>query len=79
MADGDDYSGRLYRNRQGNYNLFASGVSGAGKTVTLNEVAFGYRSVGARCAIIDVGGGYENFVNMLDGAFIRFTLNSKSA
>ncbi|MEQ2104918.1 type IV secretion system protein TraC [Burkholderia cenocepacia] len=67
----------FYRNRQGNYNLFASGVSGAGKTVTLNEVAFGYRSVGARCAIIDVGGGYENFVNMLDGAFIRFTLNSK--
>ena len=66
----------FYGNSQGNYNLFAAGVSGAGKTVSLNEVAYAYRSVGARVAIIDVGKGYENFTEMMGGAFIEFKLDS---
>ncbi|WP_080430244.1 type IV secretion system protein TraC [Burkholderia ubonensis] len=66
----------FYANKQGNYNLFATGVSGAGKTAFLVEVVNAYRSLGARCSIIDVGRGYENAVALMGGSFIEFKLNS---
>lgn len=40
------------------------------------EVVNAYRSLGARCSIIDVGRGYENAVALMGGSFIEFKLNS---
>lgn len=67
----------FYSNTQGNYNVFVAGVSGSGKSVFMNEVVSGYRGIGARVWVLDVGRSYMNLINMQRGTFIEFTRESK--
>ena len=67
----------FYSNRQGNYNLYVAGVSGAGKSVTMNEVVAAYRGIGAKAWVIDVGRSYRNLISLSHGTFIEFTPESK--
>lgn len=66
----------FYSNQQGNYNIFVAGVSGSGKSVTMNEIVSAYRGVGARVWVIDVGRSYKNLISLQKGTFIEF--NSRS-
>lgn len=66
----------FYSNQQGNYNVFIAGVSGAGKSVTMNEILSAYRGIGAQARVIDVGRSYRNLTALQGGLFIDFTPNS---
>lgn len=63
----------FFDNPQGNYNCAISGVSGSGKSFTMNEVAIRNRAAGAKVRIIDVGRSYEKLCHKLDGEYIEFT------
>jgi conjugal transfer ATP-binding protein TraC len=62
----------FYSNSQGNYNFLATGVSGSGKSVFMNDVINAYASTGATVRIIDIGRAYENTIKMAGGTFMRF-------
>jgi conjugal transfer ATP-binding protein TraC len=62
----------LYRNPEGNYNLYVSGTAGAGKTVILNDLLVNYASVGASIRIVDSKRGFENLIKMCGGTYLRF-------
>ena len=53
-----------------NYNSFVIGTSGAGKSVALQSIAMNYLMSNDLVRIIDIGGSYENFCNILDGQYI---------
>jgi len=53
-----------------NYNSFIIGTSGAGKSVALQSIAMNYLMSNDLVRIIDIGGSYENFCNILDGQYI---------
>lgn len=67
----------FYSNQQGNYNVFVAGVSGAGKSVVMNEVVSAYRGIGARVWVMDVGRSYRNLVALQRGTFLEFTPSMK--
>lgn len=66
----------FYSNPQGNYNVFIAGVSGAGKSVAMNEILSAYRGTGAQARVIDVGRSYRNLTALQGGTFIDFTPTS---
>lgn len=63
----------LFDNQGGNYNFAVAALSGSGKSVFVNELAFRYLGAGTKVWIIDVGRSYRNLCDMLDGEFIEFT------
>lgn len=63
----------LFDNQGGNYNFAVAALSGSGKSVFVNEIAFRYLGAGTKVWIIDVGRSYRNLCEMLDGEFIEFS------
>lgn len=62
----------LFDNTGGNYNFAVAALSGSGKSVFVNELAFRYLGTRAKVWIIDVGRSYRNLCELLDGEFIEF-------
>lgn len=63
----------LFDNTGGNYNFAVAALSGSGKSVFVNEMAFRYLGTGAKVWIIDVGRSYRNLCKILGGEFIEFS------
>jgi len=63
----------LFDNNGGNYNFAVAALSGSGKSVLVNEMAFRYLGAGTKVWIIDVGRSYRNLCSLLDGEFIEFS------
>jgi conjugal transfer ATP-binding protein TraC len=63
----------LFDNDGGNYNFAVAALSGSGKSVFVNEMAFRYLGAGAKIWIIDVGRSYRNLCDLMDGEFIEFS------
>ncbi|MHB1678688.1 MAG: TraG/VirB4 family ATPase, partial [Sulfuriferula sp.] len=63
----------LFDNQGGNYNFAVAALSGSGKSVFVNEIAFRYLGAGTKVWIIDVGRSYRNLCELLDGEFIEFS------
>ena len=62
----------LFDNTGGNFNFAVAALSGSGKSVFVNELAYRYRAAGAKVWIIDVGRSYKNLCELMDGEFIEF-------
>lgn len=62
----------FFSNRQGNYNVAITGVSGSGKTALMNYIILSYLGIGAKVFIIDIGRGYEKLCRVAGGKFIEF-------
>jgi|LauGreDrversion4_2_1035121.scaffolds.fasta_scaffold06076_11 conjugal transfer ATP-binding protein TraC len=56
-----------------NYNVAISAESGAGKSFVTNEIVKGYRAIGAKVSIIDVGRSYKDTCEVLGGQYVEFT------
>ena len=63
----------MFDNQGGNYNFAVAALSGSGKSVFVNEVAFRYLGTGTKVWIIDVGRSYRNLCELLGGEFIEFS------
>lgn len=63
----------LFDNTKGNYNFAVAALSGSGKSVFVNELAYRYLAANTKVWIIDVGRSYMNLCEMMDGEFIEFT------
>jgi len=63
----------LFDNTGGNYNFAVAALSGSGKSVFVNELAYRYRAANTKVWIIDVGRSYKNLCELMDGEFIEFT------
>lgn len=63
----------LFDNQGGNFNFAVAALSGSGKSVFVNEIAFRYLASGTKVWIIDVGRSYRNLCELLDGEFIEFS------
>lgn len=66
-----------FGNQRGNYNTCVAGISGSGKSVTVQEIAASLIATGARVWIIDVGRSYKKLCHLLGGQFIEFTRDTK--
>jgi conjugal transfer ATP-binding protein TraC len=63
----------LFDNKGGNFNFSVAALSGSGKSVFVNEIAFRYLGTGTKVWVIDVGRSYRNLCELLDGEFIEFS------
>lgn len=63
----------LFANMQGGYSATVVGKPGAGKSVLLNDLAFGAFAQGAVVRIIDVGRSYEKTCTLAQGQNIVFS------
>ncbi len=70
---GQPFGFDLFDNTGGNYNFAVAALSGSGKSVFVNELAFRYRASGAKVWIIDVGRSYMNLCELMDGEFMVFS------
>lgn len=61
-----------FGNNRGNYNTAVAGISGAGKSVTVQDTVCSLVGTGGRVFIIDVGRSYKNLCNLLGGLFVEF-------
>jgi len=61
-----------FGNVKGNYNTCVAGISGSGKSVTVQELVLSLIGTGAKVWIIDVGRSYKKLCQLLDGQFIEF-------
>lgn len=68
----------LFDNTGGNYNFAVAALSGSGKSVFVNEMAYRYRAAGTKVWIIDVGRSYKNLCELMDGEFIEFADERKN-
>jgi conjugal transfer ATP-binding protein TraC len=66
----------LFDNDLGNANAAVVGAPGSGKSVFLNELAWSYRSVGAKIWMMDLGRSFEKLCRKANGTYIEFTANS---
>ncbi|MBY0241983.1 MAG: type IV secretion system protein TraC [Burkholderiaceae bacterium] len=66
----------LFDNDLGNYNGAVVGAPGSGKSVWLNELAWSYRSVGAKVWMMDLGRSFEKLCRKANGAYIEFDARS---
>jgi conjugal transfer ATP-binding protein TraC len=62
----------LYDNDLGNYNFAIIGAPGSGKSVLMNEMAWSYRSVGAKVWMLDLGRSFEKLCRKANGTYIEF-------
>lgn len=62
----------LYDNDLGNFNAAIVGAPGSGKSVLLNELAWSYRSVGAKVWMMDLGRSFEKLCRKANGTYIEF-------
>lgn len=62
----------LYDNELGNYNAAIIGAPGSGKSVLMNEMAWSYRSIGAKVWMQDLGRSFEKLCRKADGTYIEF-------
>jgi conjugal transfer ATP-binding protein TraC len=62
----------LYDNSLGNYNASIIGAPGSGKSVLLNEMAWSYRSIGAKVWMQDLGRSFEKLCRKAGGTYIEF-------
>ena len=67
----------LYDNDLGNYNFAVVGAPGSGKSVTLNEIAWSYRSGGAQVRLLDLGRSFEKLCTKAKGTHVEFSPSSK--
>lgn len=66
----------LYDN-PGNMNAAVVGSPGQGKSVLLNEMAWSYRSIGAKVWMMDLGKSFEKLCRNAKGTYIEFTPTSR--
>lgn len=66
-----------FGNNRGNYNVCVAGISGSGKSVTVQEVVFSLVGTGGKVFIIDVGRSYKKICHLFDGEFIEFNKETR--
>ncbi len=66
----------FFSNPAGGYNSFVVGMTGSGKSVALQYIAFNYLAGGNRVWIIDIGRSYQAFAEVLGGDFIEFSFDN---
>jgi conjugal transfer ATP-binding protein TraC len=67
----------VYDNDLGNYNFAIIGAPGSGKSVLMNEMAWSYRSIGARVWMMDLGRSFEKLCKKAGGTHIEFRPDSR--
>ena len=67
----------VYDNDLGNYNFAIIGAPGSGKSVLMNEMAWSYRSIGAKVWMLDLGRSFEKLCSKAGGTYIEFRTDSK--
>jgi conjugal transfer ATP-binding protein TraC len=66
----------FFANPEGNYNVAMAAGSGAGKSVTGNEMIASVRGCGGKAYVIDAGRSYERPCRLHGGQFIEFSPDS---
>lgn len=67
----------VYDNDLGNYNFSIIGAPGSGKSVLMNEMAWSYRSIGARVWMLDLGRSFEKLCIKAGGTHLEFRPDSR--